>query len=315
MERPVGRILLPSLIAASLGLGGLALALRPAAVDTTASALMVSQAAPSPAETNAAVREESRILARTRPARPARRRLEVIVHRVEEGESLWSIAERYGTDVDSVMASNELTRGSTVLPGDELRVPPVVGLVYSVQPGDSVHALARMFDVPVEEIAAANDLESDGLIAPGQTLVLPGARRPPERAQVASVSRGSGSIGRYIWPAVGPITSSYGPRWGRPHRGLDIAAPNASEVVAARRGVVISSGWKGPYGLTVEIDHGDGVTTLYAHMSKIYVEAGEALQAGETIGLIGSTGESTGPHLHFELRRNGEPIDPIPHLP
>lgn len=137
-----------------------------------------------------------------------------------------------------------------------------------------------------------------------------------ERGRAGIVSTGTG---RFIWPLQGMITSRFGEvrRWGLQHRhsGLDIAAPHGAPIKAADSGEVIFSGWWGGYGKAIVIDHGRGLATVYAHLSRLYVSEGAKVTQGQIIGLEGSTGYSTGPHLHFEVRRNGTPQDPIRYLP
>jgi murein DD-endopeptidase MepM/ murein hydrolase activator NlpD len=116
-----------------------------------------------------------------------------------------------------------------------------------------------------------------------------------------------------IWPVNGIVTSGFGWRWGRMHEGIDIAAPTGTSIRAAAAGTVIYAGWMGGYGNLTIIDHGNGLATAYGHQSAIYVGGGSVSQ-GTVIGAVGSTGNSTGPHLHFEVRRGGEPSDPLPWL-
>jgi murein DD-endopeptidase MepM/ murein hydrolase activator NlpD len=132
--------------------------------------------------------------------------------------------------------------------------------------------------------------------------------------QDSSGSSGSGvSASGLIWPVNGPITSGFGPRWGSFHEGIDIGAPCGTPIHAAASGTVIYSGWMDGYGNFVIIDHGNGLATAYGHQSAIYVSGGSVSQ-GQTIGAVGSTGHSTGCHLHFEVRVNGNPVDPLGYL-
>ncbi len=117
-----------------------------------------------------------------------------------------------------------------------------------------------------------------------------------------------------MWPVSGTVTSSFGARWGRIHQGLDIAASSGTPIRAAASGTVISSGWMGAYGNLVVIDHGGGLATAYAHNSSNAVSAGQRVSQGQTIASIGCTGSCTGPHVHFEVRVNGSPVDPLGYL-
>jgi murein DD-endopeptidase MepM/ murein hydrolase activator NlpD len=115
-------------------------------------------------------------------------------------------------------------------------------------------------------------------------------------------------------PAQGTVTSEFGPRWGRQHQGVDIAAGTGTPVGAAAEGVVRDASWRGGYGKAVVIDHANGVSTLYGHNSELLVKPGDRVQAGQAIAKVGSTGDSTGPHLHFEVMLEGKKVDPRPWL-
>jgi murein DD-endopeptidase MepM/ murein hydrolase activator NlpD len=119
----------------------------------------------------------------------------------------------------------------------------------------------------------------------------------------------------FIWPLQGVLTSGFGPRWGRMHTGIDIAAPAGTPIHAAKAGEVIYAGWLNGYGNTVVVDHGDGVATLYGHQSRIGSTEGQTLNQGDVLGFVGSTGHSTGNHLHFEVRIDAQPRNPRPYLP
>ena len=132
-------------------------------------------------------------------------------------------------------------------------------------------------------------------------------------AQAHSAVRRVSNSG-FIWPVNAPITSPFGWRWGRMHEGIDLGAAYGSPIAAAGAGVVIYAGWEGGYGNLVVIDHGGGIATAYGHQSQIAVSVGQSVSQGETIGYVGSTGHSTGPHLHFEVRVNGQAVDPLGYL-
>ena len=137
-----------------------------------------------------------------------------------------------------------------------------------------------------------------------------------QSAQASAGSSGTGapSAAGFIWPVNGPVVSGFGMRWGRMHEGIDIAASSGTPIHAAAAGTVIHAGWLGGYGNLVVVDHGDGLSTAYAHASAILVGLGQAVSQGETLSLVGSTGNSSGPHLHFEVRVNGSAVDPLFYL-
>lgn len=169
---------------------------------------------------------------------------------------------------------------------------------------------------------AAEQTKLEDLIRQRQAAV-EAARRAREAAGQAAgngLSRlpraGSGvSPSGFIWPVHGPVTSGYGPRWGRMHTGIDVAAPSGTPLRAAKAGEVIYAGWLGGYGNTVLLDHGEGVATLYGHQSRIASTEGQILNQGDVLGFVGTTGHSTGNHLHFEIRVDTKPRNPRPYLP
>jgi murein DD-endopeptidase MepM/ murein hydrolase activator NlpD len=128
------------------------------------------------------------------------------------------------------------------------------------------------------------------------------------------VPTGTGASG-FAWPISGAVTSGYGERWGGMHQGIDIDCVTGAPIRASKAGTVISATYDGGYGYHVVIDHGGGFASLYAHNSALYVGGGESVAQGEVISACGSTGQSTGDHLHFEIRVNGQPQDPLAYLP
>ena len=132
--------------------------------------------------------------------------------------------------------------------------------------------------------------------------------RPPTRRRQRAVRS------RFIWPVHGVVTSGFGWRWGRMHEGIDIAVGSGTPVVAAASGTVIVAGWLGGYGNLVVIDHGNGVATAYGHNTTVTVSIGQTVAQGQLIAYSGNTGNSTGPHVHFEVRVSGAAVDPIGYL-
>ncbi|HEY9855807.1 MAG TPA: peptidoglycan DD-metalloendopeptidase family protein [Stenomitos sp.] len=194
---------------------------------------------------------------------------------------------------------------------------------YTIQDGDTLSEIATRFGVKTAAIVEINDLDFHTTLRVGRTMVIPASAeaeesarsyRRKDRRKVAS--RGLvGDLARavsshFLWPTAGRVSSYFGVRSGRMHTGLDIPNHPGAPIHASKSGVVVSAGWDGDYGKTVDISHGKGVVTRYAHCSKLLVEPGERVSAGQTIALVGETGRATGPHVHYEVRVNGRPIDP-----
>lgn len=248
---------------------------------------------------------------------------QALTYTVHEGDSLWLIANAYDTDAPTLLSLNPAINPSVIQPGEELEVVPGFrGLRHTVRWGETLSHIASVYGLSVKEIQTYNGLPSSDLVQTGQVLLLPGARRQrQERTMVAS--RGGNrsgdaqaSTGGWAWPITGGLHSSeYGSRWGGFHSGLDIAVPTGTPAAAAASGKVVFAGWDGGYGFAVVLDHGGGVQTRYAHASKLLVAEGQAVGRGENIILVGATGNSTGPHLHFEVLVNGTAQNPRQYLP
>lgn len=239
---------------------------------------------------------------------------QTITYTIQKGDTLSTIAEKFSVSVDTIKWANDIKR-DTVTAGDTLKIPPVTGLVVKVNEGDTVYSLAKKYKTDAQKIVNFpfndfSDLDTFALNV-GQTLIVPDGVMP-SAAPVArprfSVSQlSAGGTGQFAWPTTGGI-SQY-PIWY--HMAFDIANPSAPPITAAGGGTVILVQYLSyGYGRHAIIDHGDGLATLYGHMSEVYVTSGEAVSQGQVIGKMGSTGRSTGTHLHFEVRRNGIPVNP-----
>ncbi|WP_051275990.1 peptidoglycan DD-metalloendopeptidase family protein [Desulfovirgula thermocuniculi] len=228
-------------------------------------------------------------------------------YRVRRGDTLASLAERFGLPPVALQEVNAIEDPDRIVAGQVLKVP-VEALTHTVAPGETLSEIGRRYRVAVERLVAANGLDDPDRLVPGQTLAIPGAGSDgqPQPARAAALP-----VAQLAWPVMGNLSSPFGLREGRPHEGVDIAAGEGEPIRAARAGRVIFAGPRGTYGNTVILYHGGGLTTLYAHARKILVRPGEFVKEGDVIALVGSTGRSTGPHLHFEVRLNGIPYDPL----
>ena len=230
----------------------------------------------------------------------------VEVHKVRSGETLWDIAHKHGLNIDSLIGANNISNMNSIKPGQEFKILPVKGIIYRVSPGESVGSIARKFDLKTETIMRDNNIQDASGLKIDQKLILRGAK--PEFSYQDRLDQ------KFMYPINTRITSYYGPRWGRIHEGLDFAAPMGSPIRVVSSGRVVYSGWATGYGYVVIVQHQRGLRTLYAHNSKLLVREGESVGKGEVIARSGNTGNSTGPHLHFEVQVNGRPENPLDYI-
>ncbi len=228
---------------------------------------------------------------------------------VNAGDNLTSIASKLGCSQADLIALNKISNPGLIREGQVLVIPGPVNY-HLVSPGETLTGIARNYGVSVEQLAEYNSINNKDQLFPGQRLLIINSSNNNNSTITSSSSRGLANM-IMDWPVVGWISSPFGQRDGRPHEGVDIAANMGDPVKAAMSGKVIYAGSRGTYGLTVILDHGDGITTLYAHCSQILVNKGQRVQQGDIIAKVGSTGRSTGPHLHMELRSEGVPYDPL----
>jgi murein DD-endopeptidase MepM/ murein hydrolase activator NlpD len=231
---------------------------------------------------------------------------------VKEGDTLAKIADTYGVSIDTVKWANDL-KGDSLSIGDTLKIPPVTGIVHKVQEGETVQSIAKKYKTDAQNIVNFPfndfaDLDTFALNV-GQTLIVPDGVQPA--AAPIYIAPPSSFIalgtGQFLWPTNGVITQY--PIWY--HMAFDIANPSGPGVVAADSGVVsVPPFMRYGYGNHIVIDHGNGMSTLYGHLLEIYVKTGDRVSRGQVIGRMGSTGRSTGTHLHFETRVNGVPVNP-----
>ncbi|MBO8142132.1 MAG: peptidoglycan DD-metalloendopeptidase family protein [Firmicutes bacterium] len=244
------------------------------------------------------------------PPRPA-----ILTHTVARGETLWDIARRYGIDVDTIVAANDLTDIDRLQVGEKLTILTMPGALHTVRRGESLWDIARTYQVPMNDIVAANGLADPSRLQVNERLFIPGGQAQAVALRREALVDSNGRLLRnFDWPAQGRISSRYGMRWGRMHHGLDIAVPTGTPVRAAGAGTVSYAGSMGGYGLIVILQHGNGVETRYAHNSRLVVRVGQRVKRGDIIAYSGNTGNSTGPHIHFEIRYRGQSVNPERYL-
>lgn len=229
-------------------------------------------------------------------------RLVVLNHLYRKNDSLKSVAMLYGTDVDSIRSSNYIEAVGLLYEGKPLVVSNKKGLLYKVRKGENIETIAKRFKRNVEELMIANDKPANYKFDVGEYVYIPGAyikfkdfMLPVFNTKVTS------RFGQRIHPLFGILKF---------HEGIDLKQKYGAPVRAACDGKVIYAGWAEGYGNLVILKHQKGYTTYYGHLSKIRVRCGKYVVKGEIIGNVGTTGWVTGPHLHFEVRKNGVPIDP-----
>lgn len=235
------------------------------------------------------------------------------VHVVKQGESLWTIARKYDLRISELAELNEIKNDNFIKSGVELNLGHQI---YRTQSGESLWTIAKKFNVEHQRLIEANSLEDPDYILIGMNLKIPVANSTITKNYAAQNSslRSVPQDLKLIWPARGRISSPFGERWGRMHWGIDLALPIGENVVAAASGKVIWSGWINGYGMTVIIDHGKGYRTLYAHNSSLIVRSGDNVRQAQLIAKSGNTGFSTGPHLHFEVQKDDQALDPMDFL-
>jgi len=247
----------------------------------------------------------------------------IIAYTVESGDTISTIASKFNISANTILWENNLTLKSMIKPGQKLNILPTSGVKYAVQKGETVAAIAKKFQSDSEQIVTFNKLASASDIRTGETLIIPNGVKP---APAQAIVRPSQSIIKKIvspqerpqdigtalfWPVLSKRITQY---YSWKHTGLDVGDKIGNPIYAAESGKVIRAGWTRGYGYNVVIDHGNGMQTLYGHASKLLVQLGQSVSRGEEIAEIGSTGWSTGPHLHVEVKINGSRVNPLNYL-
>lgn len=242
------------------------------------------------------------------------RRSEIIKYIVQPGDNLGSLAQKFQISLETILIENRLLARTILRPGDILSILPVSGLSHKVKKGETFKKIASLYKADMQRVVDFNHLTSEEL-AVGEVLIIPEGRRPPApapvyRPTVAGRPQGVRASGSgMLWPTITRRITQY---FGWRHLGIDIALPAGNPVYAADSGMVEVAGWnRGGYGYQVVINHGNNIKTRYAHNSRNFVKVSETVNKGDVIALIGSTGRSTGPHLHFEVIVGGVRVNPF----
>lgn len=237
---------------------------------------------------------------------------QINIYVVREGDTLSQIAEMFDVNVNTIKWSNDLT-SNTLKTGQTLVILPISGVKHTIVKGDTLSSLAKKYKGDVDEIIAYNNLKQGETLTAGEIIIIPDGEVVVKTSSGSSTytnSSGSG-LKEYSGYYMRPIAGGRRTQGIHGYNGVDLAAPVGTPIFAAADGEVIisrSGGWNGGYGNYIVIRHANGTQTLYAHNSKNNVSVGDTVSKGDTIGAIGSTGKSTGPHIHFEIRGAKNPF-------
>ena len=245
----------------------------------------------------------------------------ISVYVVRPGDTLSEIATMFGVSENTIIWANNLSGARDVHPGDTLAILPISGVSYTTKKGDTLKSIAKKYNADATEITQFNGLDASAPLVAGSTIIIPGAEvnSPAVSSSKGTSSSkpsaepylggsGSAQTGYYTNPVPGAIITQGIHGWNA----IDLGASRGTPIHAAAAGTIIiardNGAWNGGYGNYVVITHGNETQTLYAHMTKTAVSVGQSVSAGEIIGYVGSTGESTGSHLHFEVRGAANPL-------
>ncbi len=255
-----------------------------------------------------------------------RQREKIIIYTVLPGDTISTIAQEFDITVSTILWENNLSVYSIIRPGDTLAILPMSGVSHTVAKGESLNSIAQKYKISDQEILDINKLANASMISIGQKLIIPGGAKinyPEYKPKVyTGLSAIKDIVGRQKsvkpatgnkmnWPTSGYRLTQY---YSWRHNAVDIADKVGTPIYAADSGVIEYIGWGKGYGNQIVIDHGGGKKTRYAHLSKFYCSKGDKVSKGENIGAMGSTGWSTGSHLHFEVMINGTKYNPLNYI-
>lgn len=233
-------------------------------------------------------------------------------YRIKKGDTVESVAKKFGLTADTIILTNNIRNHSSLRAGDIINIPNQEGRLITVKENDSLLKIAKIYGTTWQKIADVNNLKSGKLYA-GVKLFIPDA-------QMTTYERNKFYQQNFIWPVVGKITSFFGSRIDpftqlySFHTGIDIKGKIGDKVKCTKDGKVVFTGFHNIYGNFIMIKHSDGTITNYAHLDKVIASINSDIKQGEVIGLLGDTGRTTGPHLHFEIIKNGKYLNPLNYL-
>lgn len=253
---------------------------------------------------------------------------DIETYQIKGGDTIARIASTFGISEATIYTENDLNPAAIIKPGQTLRILPTSGVKHVIRDGETLETISKKYGIDLEDIVEYNEIEIEDHIFPGEEIIVPNAvikKAPtPERkqyiadlqkedyqmAEIPADYQGGGDL-NFVWPVPSGrrLSQSY---WSR-HRAIDIPCRDC-QVVAAGAGIIEIAGWQKGYGYTILINHGNGYKTRYGHASKLLMSAGEPVEQGQAIMISGSTGRSTGPHLHFEIRKDGSYLNPMKYL-
>ncbi len=233
---------------------------------------------------------------------------------VREGDTLSDIALMFGVSVNTIMWANDISRATALRAGDTIIILPVTGISYTIAKGDTIQAIAQRYKADIDEVLRYNDMTLGSTLVVGKTIIIPDAEinvSVPTRTVASSNSAHDTNGPNYIGYYIRPIEGGTKTQGLHGYNAVDLAASAGTTIYASASGKVIvstSGGWNGGYGTFIIISHNNGTQTLYSHNSKNLVTAGQYVEQGQPIALMGATGKATGPHVHFEIRGAKNPF-------
>jgi len=243
--------------------------------------------------------------------------IELIGHTIRRKETFWYVSRKYKVDIDTILGANSgLTKLQAIL-GQTIRVPNRKGVVHKIAEQETVLTIAALYKAPPETINSINNLGPKPVLVPGLELFIPGVKPV---IFTAEITEQCSLRGIFCSPLPSKVTSGMGMRrhpiggFRGNHTGIDLAAREGASIAAAATGTVVQIGYGEHIGKFVTLEHKDSYTTIYGHCSKILVTKGMTVKKGQIIAKVGHTGRTTGPHVHFEIRKDGIPQDPLQYL-